>query len=97
MKPAAKPSIKTSGERRADEKASAFSHVRETDARARAAVRLIVNADDFGISKEVNEAVIRAFREGVLTSASLMVTGAALTMLSFWRKKIPGLPSGFIL
>src|SRR5215510_7932169 len=39
--------------------------------------RLIVNADDFGISEAVNEAVIRAFTEGVLTSCSLMVTGEA--------------------
>ena len=35
--------------------------------------RLIVNADDFGLSPGVNEAVIRAHREGILTSASLMV------------------------
>ena len=39
--------------------------------------RLIVNADDFGISEAVNEAIIRAFTEGVLTSCSLMVTGEA--------------------
>ena len=39
--------------------------------------RLIVNADDFGSSETVNEAVIRAFTEGVLTSCSLMVTGEA--------------------
>ena len=35
--------------------------------------RLIVNADDFGLSHSVNEAVIRAHRDGILTSASLMV------------------------
>lgn len=35
--------------------------------------RLIVNADDFGRSPAINEAVIRAHREGILTSASLMV------------------------
>ena len=35
--------------------------------------RLIVNADDFGLSHSVNEAVIRAHRDGVLTAASLMV------------------------
>src|SRR5277367_5285767 len=35
--------------------------------------RLIVNADDFGRSPSVNEAVIRAHRDGILTSASLMV------------------------
>jgi hopanoid biosynthesis associated protein HpnK len=36
--------------------------------------RLIVNADDFGRSHSINQAVIRAHREGILTTASLMVT-----------------------
>jgi len=35
--------------------------------------RLIVNADDFGLSTGANHAIIRAHREGILTSASLMV------------------------
>ena len=35
--------------------------------------RLIVNADDFGRSKSINEAVIRAHTGGILTTASLMV------------------------
>jgi hopanoid biosynthesis associated protein HpnK len=35
--------------------------------------RLIVNADDFGLSTFVNAAVTRAHREGILTTASLMV------------------------
>jgi hopanoid biosynthesis associated protein HpnK len=35
--------------------------------------RLIINADDFGRSRSINEAVIRAHRDGVLTTASLMV------------------------
>jgi len=35
--------------------------------------RLIVNADDFGRSHSINEAVVRAHREGILTTASLMV------------------------
>jgi predicted glycoside hydrolase/deacetylase ChbG (UPF0249 family) len=34
---------------------------------------LIVNADDFGMSKSVNEAVLRAVKEGVVRSTSLMV------------------------
>jgi hopanoid biosynthesis associated protein HpnK len=38
--------------------------------------RLIVNADDFGLSHSVNAAVIRAHREGILTTASLMVNEA---------------------
>jgi chitin disaccharide deacetylase len=35
--------------------------------------RLIVNADDFGRSASINEAVAIAHREGILTTASLMV------------------------
>jgi hopanoid biosynthesis associated protein HpnK len=39
--------------------------------------RLIVNADDFGRSHSINDAVIRAHHEGILTTASLMVNGHA--------------------
>ena len=39
--------------------------------------RLIINADDFGRSHSINQAVIRAHRDGVLTTASLMVNGEA--------------------
>lgn len=39
---------------------------------------LILTADDFGMSVEVNEAVETAHREGVLTCASLLVTGSAV-------------------
>jgi len=58
---------------------------------------LIVNADDFGASEEVNEAVIRAFKEGVLTSASLMVTGAAAEQAVKLAKENPGLGVGIHL
>ncbi|MDR3378815.1 MAG: ChbG/HpnK family deacetylase, partial [Verrucomicrobiae bacterium] len=40
---------------------------------ARPGRRLIVNADDFGRSSSINEAIIRAHRDGILTSTSLMV------------------------
>ena len=36
--------------------------------------RLVVNADDFGRSRSINEAVIRAHRAGILTTTSLMVS-----------------------
>jgi hopanoid biosynthesis associated protein HpnK len=39
--------------------------------------RLIVNADDFGRSASINQAVIRAHREGILTTTSLMVNEPA--------------------
>ena len=40
-----------------------------------AARRLIVAADDFGLSAGVNAGIIRAHRDGILTDASLMVNG----------------------
>jgi hopanoid biosynthesis associated protein HpnK len=46
-------------------------------ARPEAVRRLIVNADDFGASPAINQAVIRAHREGILTTASLMVNEPA--------------------
>jgi predicted glycoside hydrolase/deacetylase ChbG (UPF0249 family) len=39
--------------------------------------RLVVNADDFGLSTGVNAGVLRAHREGIVTSASLMVRAPA--------------------
>jgi predicted glycoside hydrolase/deacetylase ChbG (UPF0249 family) len=39
--------------------------------------QLIVNADDLGASLGVNRGIERCHREGIVTSASLMVTGAA--------------------
>jgi hopanoid biosynthesis associated protein HpnK len=39
--------------------------------------QLIVTADDFGAALEVNEAIARAHTDGVLTAASLMVSGPA--------------------
>ena len=39
--------------------------------------RLVVNADDFGLSACVNEGIVRAHVEGIVTSASLMVHGEA--------------------
>jgi hopanoid biosynthesis associated protein HpnK len=39
--------------------------------------RLIVTGDDFGLAVPVNEAIEEAHREGILTAASLMVSGDA--------------------
>jgi len=39
---------------------------------------LVVSGDDFGAAEEINAAVARAHREGILTSTSLMVTGDAV-------------------
>ncbi len=46
-------------------------------ARLEIARRLIVNADDFGRSPSINQAVVQAHRGGILTTASLMVNEPA--------------------
>ncbi|HSF23987.1 MAG TPA: hopanoid biosynthesis-associated protein HpnK [Blastocatellia bacterium] len=58
---------------------------------------MIINADDFGISEAVNEAVIRAYQEGVLTTASLMVTGDAFDEAVKLAGENPGLGVGIHL
>ena len=59
--------------------------------------RLIVNGDDFGRSPRVNEVVIRAHREGILTSASLMVTGEAFAEAAALAGETPSLAVGLHL
>jgi hopanoid biosynthesis associated protein HpnK len=59
--------------------------------------RLIVNADDFGRSSSINEAVVRAHREGILTSASLMVNEAAANEAVRWARENPNLGVGLHL
>jgi len=36
---------------------------------------LIVNADDFGLSRPVNEGIVRAHSEGIVTSTTVLATG----------------------
>jgi hopanoid biosynthesis associated protein HpnK len=59
--------------------------------------RLIVNADDFGRSHSINQAVIRAQREGILTSASLMVNEPGFDEAVKLAKENPGLGVGLHL
>ena len=56
--------------------------------------RLIITADDFGAAYEVNEAVERAHCRGVLTAASLMVTGAAAQDAIVRARRMPSLRVG---
>jgi hopanoid biosynthesis associated protein HpnK len=62
-----------------------------------AARRLIVNADDFGLSHSINQAVIRAHCEGILTTASLMVNEAACEEAVALAKENPRLGVGLHL
>jgi hopanoid biosynthesis associated protein HpnK len=59
--------------------------------------RLIITADDFGMSIEVNEAVEAAHRNGILTCASLVTAGAAAEDAIRRAKRIPTLGVGLHL
>jgi len=59
--------------------------------------RLIVNADDFGRSPSINEAVVRAHNDGILTSASLMVNEPACDAAVELARKNPNLGVGLHL
>jgi hopanoid biosynthesis associated protein HpnK len=59
--------------------------------------KLIVTADDFGAAVEVNEAVERAHRGGILSAASLMVAGPAANDAVRRAKSMPTLRVGLHL
>jgi hopanoid biosynthesis associated protein HpnK len=59
--------------------------------------RLIVNADDFGRSASINAAVIRAHRDGILTTASLMVNESGFDEAVKLAKENPKLGVGLHL
>jgi hopanoid biosynthesis associated protein HpnK len=56
--------------------------------------KLIVNADDFGFTRGVNAGIARAFREGVVTSATIMATGDAFQDAVQVARQNPGLGVG---
>ncbi|MGD8473845.1 MAG: hopanoid biosynthesis-associated protein HpnK [Anaerolineae bacterium] len=57
-------------------------------------IQVILNADDFGASQSVNQAIMRAHRQGVLTSTSLMVTGNAVDEAVAMAREAPALAVG---
>jgi hopanoid biosynthesis associated protein HpnK len=59
--------------------------------------RLVVTADDFGAAREVNEAVERAHRHGILTAASLMVAAPAANDAVKRARTMPSLRTGLHL
>jgi len=56
--------------------------------------RLIINADDFGLTGGVNRAIVEAHARGVVTSATLMATGAAFDDAIARAKENPRLSVG---
>ena len=59
--------------------------------------RLILNADDFGLSSGVNRAVEKGWQEGLLTQASLMAGGDAFDEAVDIARRNPGLQVGLHL
>ncbi|BAY10663.1 hopanoid biosynthesis-associated protein HpnK [Calothrix sp. NIES-2098] len=57
----------------------------------------IINGDDFGFSTGVNQAIIQACEQGVLTSTSLMVTGDAAEEAIAWAQTHSNLAVGLHL
>jgi len=56
--------------------------------------RLIVNADDFGLTRGVNRAIIEAHAQGMVTSATLMANAAGFEDAVRLTKSSPGLSVG---
>jgi chitin disaccharide deacetylase len=59
--------------------------------------QLIVNADDLGLTPAVNRGVVRAFQDGIVTSASLLVTGSAFEDAVALARQNPELDVGLHL
>ncbi len=59
--------------------------------------RLIVNADDFGISKAINDGIVDAHEHGILTSTSIMPNGRAFRHAVEALRKTPRLGTGIHL
>lgn len=58
---------------------------------------LIIHADDFGLSEKLNEGIIRAHTDGLLTSASLIPVGSAFHSAVALSKYHPTLDLGIHL
>lgn len=58
------------------------------------AKRLIVNADDFGLTAGVNAGIVEAFERGILRSTTLMANGPAFSDAARLARQTPGLDVG---
>jgi len=56
--------------------------------------KLVVNADDFGFTRDVNRGIVEAHRNGILTSTTLMATGAAFDDAVGLARENPALDIG---
>jgi predicted glycoside hydrolase/deacetylase ChbG (UPF0249 family) len=56
--------------------------------------QLVVNADDFGFTPDVNEGIVEAHRKGILTATTLMANGDAFADAVRWSREAPDLDIG---
>lgn len=56
--------------------------------------QLVINADDFGFTRDVNAGIVQAHREGVLTSTTLMANGDAFEDAVRLARETPTLDIG---
>jgi hopanoid biosynthesis associated protein HpnK len=56
--------------------------------------RLIINADDFGLTRGVNRAIVEAHQNGVVTSSTLMANGGAFDDAVRLAQSVPRLSVG---
>ncbi|MCC8164805.1 MAG: ChbG/HpnK family deacetylase [Planctomycetes bacterium] len=69
----------------------------DTDAARPMDRALIINADDFGFSAPVNRGIVRAHRDGVLTSTTLLANGSAFEEAVDLARSTPDLGVGLHL
>ncbi|HWE50850.1 MAG TPA: ChbG/HpnK family deacetylase [Bryobacteraceae bacterium] len=56
--------------------------------------KLIVNADDFGFTRDVDEGIVEAHRSGILTATTLMANGEAFDHAVALARETPSLDIG---
>lgn len=55
---------------------------------------LIVNADDYGLTQGISHGILRAYRDGIVTSTSVLAIGPAYPKVSHFLADHPGLGVG---
>jgi len=60
-------------------------------------LKLIINADDFGLNEKVNEAILKSFTNGILQSTSLMANGKSVEQAVGIIRSYPNLDIGIHL
>jgi predicted glycoside hydrolase/deacetylase ChbG (UPF0249 family) len=56
--------------------------------------QLVVNADDFGFARDVNQGIMEAYQRGILTATTLMATGDAFEDAARLARENPALDIG---